>query len=96
MTPEQFEQAKREFAEKWGYLTFDYVETNCSNECLSDLTALLEQQKEVIKDELRKKLFSMRSNFKAMSDLNDEDKLMQYGYHDCINEMLMWLKNVKK
>ena len=40
---EQFEQAKREFAEKWvprPYIRFD--------EMLSDLTALLEQHKEAI------------------------------------------------
>ena len=45
---EQFEQAKKELADKWGYLTFDYVENNCQDEFLSDLNALLEQHKEMM------------------------------------------------
>ena len=50
---EQFEQAKKELAEKWGYLTFDYTENNCQDEFLSDLNSLLEQHKEVmIREEL--------------------------------------------
>ena len=61
----------------------------------SDLTALLEQHKEVMKEELRQKLLSMRSTKEAMDKLDAEDKLMQYGYHDCINEMLMWTKSLK-
>ena len=107
MSAEQFEQAKREFVEKWNLKyskepTTDphteclyYPITPHKSECLSDLNSLLEQHKEVMKEELRQKLLSMRSKFKAMSELNDEDKLMQYGYHDCINEMLMWIKPLK-
>ena len=46
---EQFEQAKREFAEKWG------MDLHRKKILLSDLTALLEQHKEVIlRDELEK------------------------------------------
>ena len=86
-TTEQFEQAKREFAEKWE------MDLHRKKILLSDLTALLEQHKEVIKEELRQKLFSMRSTKKTMDMLSKEDRLITYGYHDCINEMLMWTKN---
>ena len=52
MTREEFEQAKREFAEKWGYLVFPQRETETYKiqveYLLSDLTALLEQHKEMI------------------------------------------------
>ena len=53
------------------------------------------QQKEVVKEELRQKLLSMRSTKEAYDKLGAEDKLMQYGYHDCINEMLIWTKSLK-
>ena len=86
---EQFEQAKREFIENWG------SEGLPNNDLLSDLNSLLEQHKEVIKEELRKKLLSMRSTKEAMDKLDADDKLIQYGYHDCINEMLMWTKSLK-
>ena len=96
------EQAKREFALNWGHKTYyrredidEYV-TEALPEFLSDLNALLEQHKEVMKEELRQKLLSMRSTKEAMDKLNADDKLMQYGYHDCINEMLMWTKGIEK
>jgi len=43
MTPEQFEQAKREFAERWGRL-------DCAPDAnmYEELTALLEQHKEMM------------------------------------------------
>ena len=85
---EQFEQAKREFVTK-------YVNNDNEPTFLPDLNALLEQHKEVMKEELRKKLLSMRSTKEAMDKLDADDKLIQYGYHDCINEMLMWTKSLK-
>ena len=45
----------------------------------------------MVKD-MRQKLFSMRSSKEAMDKLSEADRLMMYGYHDCINEMLMWTK----
>ena len=96
---EQFEQAKREFVRN---LSFEFdqkvgwvfsMDMYAKN--LSDLNSLLEQHKEVMKEELRQKLLSMRSTKEAMDKLDAEDKLMQYGYHDCINEMLMWTKSLK-
>ena len=94
---EQFEQAKREFLVSVMFsVTGEYNPQHPAvSKCLSDLTALLEQHKEVMKEELRQKLLSMRSTKEAMDKLDAEDKLMQYGYHDCINEMLMWTKSLK-
>ena len=94
MTTEQFEQAKREFAKTYGgsiVVGFGQpsgsggrsIET-AEEQCLSDLNSLLEQHKEVMKEELRQKLLSMRSTKEAMDKLDADDKLMQYGYHDCI------------
>lgn len=98
---EQFEQAKRELEEKWGYTIScnskkQLYNANCKRTFRKDLAALLEQHKEVIKEELRKKLLSMRATKEEMDKLDKEDRLMQYGYHHCINEMLLWTKNVKK
>ena len=45
-------------------------------------------------EDMRQKLFSMGSTKEAMDKLSEADRLMQYGYHDCINEMLMWTKNL--
>ena len=45
-------------------------------------------------EDMRQKLFSMRSTKEAMYKLSEADRLMQYGYHDCINEMLMWTKKL--
>ena len=87
---EQFEQAKREFADKWE------MDLHRKKILLSDLNSLLEQHKEVMKEELRQKLLSMRSTKEAMDKLDADDKLMQYGYHDCINEMLMWINGIEK
>ena len=86
---EQFEQAKREFVTK-------YVNNDNEPTFLPDLTTLLEQHKEVMKEELRQKLLSMRATKEEMDRLDADDKLMQYGYHDCINEMLMWTKGIEK
>ena len=86
---EQFEQAKREFVTK-------YVNNDNEPTFLPDLNALLEQHKEVMKEELRQKLLSMRATKEEMDRLDADDKLMQYGYHDCINEMLMWTKGIEK
>ena len=94
---EQFEQAKREFLVSVMFsVTGEYNPQHPAvSKCLSDLNSLLEQHKEVMKEELRQKLLSMRSTKEAMDKLDAEDKLMQYGYHDCINEMLMWTKSLK-
>lgn len=97
---EQFEQAKREFAQKWCIKVIecmkgdDYI-MHAPDEMLPDLTALLEQHKEVIKEDLRQKLLSMRATKEEMDKLDKEDRLMQYGYHHCINEMLIWTKSLK-
>jgi hypothetical protein len=45
--------------------------------------------------ELRDKLISMRITKEEMDKLSGDDRLMMYGYHDCINEILMWC-NPKK
>ena len=86
---EQFEQAKRELAEKWGYLTFDYVENNCQDEFLSDLNSLLEQHKEVI---LREELiaydkWASRKKWMTGVILSPEK---------AVDEYLEYLKNAKK
>lgn len=39
---------------------------------------------------LRDKLLSMRLTKAEMDKLSRDDRLMMYGYHDCINEILMW------
>ena len=40
--------------------------------------------------ELRDKLLSMRITKEEMDQMSKEDKLMMYGYHDCINEIFAW------
>ena len=47
-------------------------------------------------DDMRQKLFSMRATKKTMDMLSEADRLITYGYHDCINEMLMWTKSREK
>jgi hypothetical protein len=44
-------------------------------------------------EDMRQKLFSMRATKKTMDMLSEADRLITYGYHDCINEMLMWTKS---
>ena len=44
-------------------------------------------------EDMRQKLFSMRATKKTMHMLSEADRLITYGYHDCINEMLMWTKS---
>ena len=46
-------------------------------------------------EDMRAKLFSMRATKNAMDKLSEADRFMMYGYHDCINEMLMWTKSLK-
>ncbi len=92
LTPEQFEQAKREFAEKWcpwskktafqrngkQFVPFDAM--------LSDLTALLEQHKEMIlREELIKYDEWVFENGKAFADTKES-----------VDEYIEYLKNVKK
>jgi len=48
------------------------------------------------KERFRQKLFSMRATKEAIDKLSEADRLMMYGYHDCINEMLMWTNNVEQ
>ena len=98
----------QEIAFKWGCRTIpshDFTDDKYedkSNELLSDLTTLISEhyvaKEEVDKmvEEMRQKLFSMRATKKAMDELESDDKMMQYGYHDCINEMLMWTKSREK
>jgi len=47
-------------------------------------------------EDMRQKLFSMRATKKTMDMLSEADRLITYGYHDCINEMLMWTKSREK
>ena len=47
-------------------------------------------------ESFRQKLLSMRSTKEAMDKLSEADRLMMYGYHDCINEMLMWAQPYRK
>jgi len=47
-------------------------------------------------EEMRQKLFSMRASKETMDMLSEADRLITYGYHDCINEMLMWTKGIEK
>jgi len=102
----------REIAHKYGgAIITGYGQSSASGstemftaeeQCLSDLTALISEhyvaKEEVDKmvEEMRQKLFSMRATKKAMDELESDDKMMQYGYHDCINEMLMWTKSREK
>lgn len=59
-----------------------------------DATLHAQQVAEKMVEDMRQKLFSMRSTKEAMYKLSEADRLMQYGYHDCINEMLMWTKKL--
>jgi len=93
MTPEQFEQAKREFAEKWGirYQPEEpgyYELKNDSDNCLSDLTALLEQHKEMI----------MSFTEWTGNIYYDNSRWLVKGEEEMTTQELyeFWLKNVKR
>ena len=93
MSTDQFEQAKREFVEKWNLKyskepTTDphteclyYPITPHKSECLSDLNALLEQHKEMI---LREELIKYEIHWNFVLRDNAEKVVDEY------------LKNVKK
>ena len=62
MTPEAFEQAKRDHLEKWGYTISvnkkgELYNANCKRGLNKDLTALLEQHKEMILADMYPKKF---------------------------------------
>ena len=87
MTPEQFEQAKREFAEKWWQLYID------DGTFLSDLTVLLEQHKEVMLADMYPKEF-VEWYVKDGQYIPNKDT---GSVRSTILELYdMWLKNVKK
>ena len=110
MTPEQFEQAKREFAENWGHKTYyrredidEYV-TEALPEFLSDLTSLLEQHKEVMMEftewigENANMLFFPNSNDKWLLSrlVKGENPSVEYDEYSTAELFDYWLKNVKK
>ena len=71
-----------------------FAERDCVK-CATEFAALhARQMAEKMVEDMRQKLFSMRSTKEAMYKLSEADRLMQYGYHDCINEMLMWTKKL--
>lgn len=65
------------------------------NELTQEMIKMMEEYLAYFIDEMRNKLFNMRSTKDAMDKLSEADRLMMYGYHDCINEMLVWTKNMK-
>lgn len=88
---EQFEQAKRELAERWCLKVIecmkedDYI-IHAPDEFLSDLTALLEQHKEMmLREELIKYDEWVFENGKAFADTKES-----------VDEYIEYLKNVKK
>ena len=104
MTPEQFEQAKREFALNWGHKTYyrredidEYV-TEALPEFLSDLTSLLEQHKEVMME------FTEWTSKKAIEGLAYVEANKKWGVCELGNFIEFttaelfnyWIKNVKK
>ena len=105
----QFEQAKREFAEKWCIKVIecmkgdDYI-MHAPDEMLSDLTALLEQHKEVITAEIKRADFAeWLLNHATVNEEFTPPKWTAYlsGYQSktywTTNELYdVWLKNVKK
>ena len=101
---EQFEQAKREFVEKWNLKyskepTTDphteclyYPITPHKSECLSDLTSLLEQHKEVMMGFIR---------WLFWCDYRMTEEGLHSTYESTPNGTLIelyewWLKNMKK
>jgi hypothetical protein len=99
LTPEQFEQAKREFAEKWGirYQPEEpgyYELKNDSDNCLSDLTALLEQHKEMM---LEFTEWWGRICIEQHGQYNSMEIPKEICGLITMNELFeWWLKNVKK
>ena len=79
---EQFEQAKREFAEKWE------MDLHRKKILLSDLTSLLEQHKEVI---LREELIKFGKTLRGWGIELPSDILACAA-----DEHIEYLKNVKK
>ena len=83
MTPEQFEQAKREFADKWE------MDLHRKKILLSDLNSLLEQHKEVI----------LREELIAYDKWTSRKKWMTgviLSPEKAVDEYLEYLKNTKK
>jgi len=110
MTTEAFEQAKRALAEKWGYLVFPQRETEIYKiqveYLLSDLTALLEQHKEMMEfDHLTNEAIKIDDIFDKMNCLigylerwrdNPQSNNPPFELNSVIEEAIDWLKNVKK
>ena len=72
-----------------------FIHENSAIAAMHEFAILHAQQvAEKMVEDMRQKLFSMRSTKEAMYKLSEADRLMQYGYHDCINEMLMWTKKL--
>ena len=78
------------------FLTQDgtYIKWDYAIAAMKDFATLHAQQiADKMVDDMRQKLFSMRATKKTMDMLSEADRLITYGYHDCINEMLMWTKS---
>ena len=52
---------------------------------------LSEHESELSREEIRKKLFSMRQTKGQLDKLSKNGKMMAYGRAECINELLLWL-----
>ena len=91
MTPEAFEQAKRDHLEKWGYTISvnkkgELYNANCKRGLNKDLTALLEQHKEMM---LREELIAYTEYGQKKSWMLRS--IVRPGFY--VDE---YLKNVKK
>jgi hypothetical protein len=104
MSVEQFEQAKREFADKWRRMTHSYSPDAYTREFLSDLTALLEQHKEVMMEftewigENANILYFPNSNDKWLLSrlVKGENPSVEYDEYSTAELLDYWIKNVKK
>ena len=82
---------------KLGIIAEDfYSGTITEEEARTLLLDLLDVNRSFPVEQFRQKLLSMRSTREAINKLSEADRLMMYGYHDCINEMLMWAQPYRK
>ena len=114
MTPEQFEQAKREISEKYfpteeklsNNSLYNQLQQSSQDNLLSDLTALLEQHKEMMEfDHLTNEAIKIDDIFDKMNCLigylerwrdNPQSNNPPFELNSVIEEAIDWLKNVKK
>ncbi len=107
---EQFEQAKREFAEKYNPLfssRLDEVREKTKSEFLSDLTALLEQHKEMILKDMYPKAFLLWSHDNVQVESAEETFLVYnevrfyttdevFDFWERVKEKNKWIKRQRK